>query len=287
MAEPTVAVLGTGIMGAAMARNLLRAGMSVRAWDRTRPKAEPLAADGAVVCDEPGEAAAGAQIVLTMLHDGRAVEEVMAGVLPAMEEDAVWVQSSTVGAATADSLAERARRHGVPFFDVPVLGTRQPAEKGELTVLAAGPAAGRAQIQPVLDAIGSRTIWVGESTGASRLKLVLNDWVLALTTSLGEAIALAESFGLDPRLFLDALSGGPLDVGYAHVKAELILSRDFTPSFKAETAAKDAALVTEAAREAGLSLLVAEAVREQLAKTVHLGHGEEDMAAVYYAARTS
>src|SRR4051812_18807738 len=125
MAEPTVAVLGTGIMGAAMARNLLRAGIPVRAWDRTRPKAEPLAADGAVVCDEPGETAAGAEIVLTMLRDGRAVEEVMAGVLPAMEENAVWMQSSTVGAATADALAELARRRGVPCYDVPVLGTRQ------------------------------------------------------------------------------------------------------------------------------------------------------------------
>ncbi|MGI8334928.1 NAD(P)-dependent oxidoreductase [Actinomadura scrupuli] len=287
MAEPTVAVLGTGIMGAAMARNLLRAGMSVRAWDRTRPKAEPLVADGAVVCDEPGEAAAGAEIVLTMLYDGRVVEEVMAGVLPAMEENAVWVQSSTVGPAAADALAELARRHDVPYFDAPVLGTRLPAEKGELTVVAAGPVAARDEVLPVLDAVGSRTIWVGETTEASRLKLVLNDWVLALTASLGEVVALAEAFGLDPRMFLDAISGGPLDVGYAHAKAELILSGDFAPSFKAETAAKDATLVTEAAREAGLSLLVAEAVREQMVKTVHLGHGEEDMAAVYHAARSS
>jgi 3-hydroxyisobutyrate dehydrogenase len=287
MTEPTVAVLGTGIMGAAMARNLLRAGMAVRVWDRTRPKAEPLAADGAMVCDEPGEAAAGAQIVLTILYDGHAVEEVMAGVLPAMEENAVWVQTSTVGAAAADALAELARRHEVPFFDAPVLGTRQPAEKGELTVLAAGPTASREAVQPVFDAIGSRTIWVGETTQASRLKLVVNDWVLALTASLGEIIALAEAFDLDPRLFLEAIAGGPLDVAYAHAKAALILSRDFTPSFKAETAAKDAALVTEAARAADLSLLVAEAVREQLQKTVRLGHGEQDMAAVYYAARSS
>jgi 3-hydroxyisobutyrate dehydrogenase len=287
MVQPTVAVLGTGIMGAAMARSLLRAGMTVRVWDRTHLKAEPLASDGGVVCEEPGEAAAGAEFVITMLYDGRAVEAVMSAVLPAMEEDAIWVQASTVGVAEADSLANLARRHEVPLFDAPVLGTRQPAEKGELAVLAAGPAEYRERVQPVFDAIGSRTIWVGEGTEASRLKLVVNDWVLTLTAGLGEIVALAESFGLDPRLFLDAISGGPLDAGYAHAKVALILARDFPPSFKAETAAKDAVLVTAAARDAGLSLLVAEAVREQLRKTVDLGHGQEDMAAVYYAARST
>jgi 3-hydroxyisobutyrate dehydrogenase len=285
MVQPTVAVLGTGIMGAAMARNLLRAGMTVRVWDRTRPKAEPLAGDGGVVCEEPGEAAAGAEFVITMLYDGRVVEAVMSAVLPAMEENAIWVQASTVGVADADTLADLARRHEVPIFDAPVLGTRQPAEKGELVVLAAGPSAYRERVQPVFDAIGNRTIWVGEGTEASRLKLVVNDWVLTLTAGIGEIAALAESFGLDLQLFFDAISGGPLDVGYAHAKAALILARDFPPSFKAETAAKDAVLVTAAARDAGLSLLVAEAVREQLRKTVDLGHGQEDMAAVYYAAR--
>jgi 3-hydroxyisobutyrate dehydrogenase len=287
MAKLTIAVLGTGIMGAAMARNLLRAGMGVRAWNRTRPKAEPLAADGAVVCDEPGETAAGAQVVLTMLHDGRSVEDVMVGVLPAMEEGAVWVQSSTVGTSASDALAELARKHGVPYFDAPVLGTRQPAEEGKLTILASGPTSHRDQVQPVFDAVGTRTVWVGETTEASRLKLVLNSWVLALTTAVGETMALAEAFGLDPQLFLDTIAGGSLDVPYAHAKGAQILAREFPASFKAETAAKDATLIAEAAREAGLTLLLAEAVRDEMRKTVHLGHGEEDMAAVYYAARSS
>jgi 3-hydroxyisobutyrate dehydrogenase len=168
-----------------------------------------------------------------------------------------------------------------------VLGTRQPAEEGKLTVLAAGPTGHRDQVQPVFDAIASRTVWVGENTEASRLKLVLNGWVLTLTAAVGEAVALAESFDLDPQLFLDTIAGGPLDVGYAHAKAALILSRDFPPSFKTETAVKDAALIVEAAGAAGLSLLLADAVREQMAKAVRLGHGEQDMATAYYAARSS
>lgn len=284
MSDLTVAVLGTGIMGAAMARSLMREGISVRAWNRTRAKAEPLAAAGAQVCDEPAEAAAGAHVVLTMLRDGEAVEQVMAGALPALDDDAVWVQASTVGVAAADRLARLAAQRDVPFFDAPVLGTKQPAEEGKLLVLVSGPTTRRDLVQPVCNAIGTRTTWVGEGTEASRLKLVLNSWVLALTTAIGEAMALAEGLGLDPKLFLDSIAGGPLDVQYAHVKGAAVLSREFPPSFHTETALKDTELVVEAARAVGLSPLLAEAVRNQMARAVELGHGEADMAAVYYAA---
>jgi 3-hydroxyisobutyrate dehydrogenase len=285
MSDLTVAVLGTGIMGAAMARSLLREGIGVRAWNRTRAKAEPLAAVGARVCDEPAEAVAGAGVVLTMLRDADAVEQVMAGTLAALDEDAVWVQTATVGAAAADRLAGLAARRDVPFFDAPVLGTKQPAEEGKLLVMVSGPTAHRSQAQPIFDAIGARTTWVGEGTEASRLKLVVNSWVLALTTAIGEAMALADGLGLDPKLFLESITGGPLDVTYAHTKGGAILSGEYPPSFKTETAVKDTELVVEAARAAGLSPLLAEAVRDQMRRAVALGHGEHDMASVYHAAR--
>lgn len=287
MLKPTVAALGTGIMGAPMARNLLRAGFPVRVWNRTRDKAEPLAADGAVVCDEPAEAAAGAEVVLTMLHDGPAVEQVMAAVLPAMEENAVWLQCTTVGAAAADTLAALARGRAVSCFDAPVLGTRQPAEQGNLTVLISGPATGRDLVQPVCDAVGNRVSWVGMETEATRLKLVLNSWVLALTAATGETVGLAEALGIDPSVFLETISGGPLDSGYAQVKGGMMLARDFPASFKTETAAKDAALIAEAGRAAGAVPLLAEAVRDQMRRAVALGHGEDDMAAVVYATITA
>jgi 3-hydroxyisobutyrate dehydrogenase len=286
MSDLTVAVLGTGIMGAAMARSLRREGIGVRAWNRTKAKAVPLAADGATVCDEPAEAVAGAAVVLTMLRDADSVEQAMSGALPAVEDGAVWAQTSTVGAAAADRLAGLAARHDVPFFDAPVLGTKQPAEEGKLLVMVSGPTAHRERLQPVFDAIGTRTAWVGEGTEASRLKLVVNSWVLALTTAIGEAMALAEGLGLDQKLFLEAIAGGPLDVRYAHVKGAAIMSGEFPPSFKTETAVKDSELVAEAASAAGLTPLVAEAVRDQMRRAVELGHGEEDMAAVYYAARS-
>jgi 3-hydroxyisobutyrate dehydrogenase len=277
----TVAVLGTGIMGAPIARNLRNAGLDVRVWNRTRAKAEPLEAAGVVVCDEPAEAAAGADVVITMLLDGPAVAQVMEGVLPAMEEDAVWAQMSTVGIEAVEELAGLARRRDVPFVDCPVLGTRQPAESGALTVLASGHRDER--VEKIFDVIGSRTLWLGSGSEGSRLKLAANSWVLALTSAAGEAIALTEALGLDPRLFLDLIKGGPIDSAYAQVKGNAMIERELPPNFAAVTAAKDAALVAAAGRASGVHLRVAEAAREQYRRTVELGHGDEDMAAVFYA----
>src|SRR5436309_9132866 len=141
--KPTVSVLGTGIMGAAMARNLARAGLGVRAWNRTREKAEPLAADGIRVTDTPAEAVEGADVVLTMLYDGKTVLEVMREAVPALRPGAVWAQCTTAGVELVADLAAFAAEHALVFYDAPVLGTRQPAEAGQLTVLSAEPEDGR------------------------------------------------------------------------------------------------------------------------------------------------
>ena len=128
----SVAVLGTGIMGAAMARNLLAAGMEVRAWNRSREKAEPLADDGATVANSAAEAAEGADFVLTMLADADVIEEVVGdgGALSALADGGVWLQMSTVGGEGSERLANLAKEHGVAYVDAPVLGTKQPAEQG-------------------------------------------------------------------------------------------------------------------------------------------------------------
>src|SRR5215210_410676 len=141
MADNTVAVLGTGIMGAGMARNLLAAGMEVRAWNRTREKAEPLADDGAKVVDSPDQAAEGADFAITMLPDANTVAEAVGGEispLSVLAEDGVWIQTSTVGQEGSDRLAEVAADYGVTYVDAPVLGTKEPAEQGQLIVLASG-----------------------------------------------------------------------------------------------------------------------------------------------------
>ncbi|QBI55881.1 2-(hydroxymethyl)glutarate dehydrogenase [Streptomonospora litoralis] len=279
--QPRVAVLGTGIMGAPMARNIAAAGMPVRVWNRTAAKARPLAEDGCTVADSAADAVADADIVVTMLTDGDTVASLMAGLTP--PRGAVWVQTTTVGAEAIEGLAARAAQLELEFVDAPVLGTRAPAEQGALTVLAAGPQGARERAAPVFDAIGARTVGMDAIGAASRLKLVANSWVLALTSATGEALALAEALGTDPRAFLDLVSGGPLDSGYLHAKAEVILGGDYTPSFSVTNAAKDARLVREAAEQAGVRADLAAASENRMLRAAQAGHGEEDMAAGYYA----
>ncbi len=279
-----VAVLGTGIMGAAMARNLCRAGLRVSVWNRTRAKAEPLADDGARVADTPAEAVSGAGVVLTMLHDAVAAEETVRAAAPGLAAGAVWLQCSTAGVDGLGPLTDLARTHGLTFVDAPVLGTRQPAEAGELLVLAAGPSAARATLAPVLDAVGARTMWLGEEPGAAtRLKLVCNSWVLAVTHGAAEALALARGLGVDPGDFLGAIAGGSLDLGYLRAKAAAILADDYRPSFAVTTAEKDARLIVAAGEAVGIRLDVAAAGAERFRRAAEQGHGASDMAASYLA----
>lgn len=279
-----VAVLGTGIMGAAMARTLLRAGHRVRVWNRTRDKAEPLAAEGAVVMDTPAGAVAGAEIVLTVLFDGRVALEAMREAAPELRPGALWVQSSTAALDDAPVLARFAAENGVVYVDAPVLGTKTPAERGELIVLASGPEQVHAPLAPIFEAVGARTVWVGTEPGeATRLKLVVNNWVLTLTHGVAETLSLAEALDVDPQDFLDVVAGGGLDAGYLRMKAEAIRSRDFTPSFAVVTAEKDAELILTAAKEAGVRLYVTAAGAERFRRVMEEGHGQEDMAASYFA----
>jgi len=285
--ELTVSVLGTGIMGAAMARNIARAGHTVRAWNRTRDKAEPLAGDGVQIAGTPAEAVQDADVVITMLYDGPAVQEVMGQAAPSLKRGAAWLQCTTVGLDAVVELAGVADEHGLAYFDAPVLGTRQPAEAGQLLVLAAGPVAARPKIEKVLEAVAARTVWTGDdgaAASATRLKLVANSWVIAVTNAGGEVLALAKALGVDPQAFFDAIGGGPLDMGYLRVKSDLILNGSLTPpSFAVDTAAKDAALIVAAGRQNGVRLDVAAASAERLRRAAEQGHGQEDMAAAYYA----
>jgi 3-hydroxyisobutyrate dehydrogenase len=286
--DNVIAVLGTGIMGAAMARNLLSAGMEVRVWNRSREKAEPLADDGATVADSPTEAAEGAGFVLTMLADADAVAEAAGGengALSALPEDGVWLQTSTVGLEGQEKLAGIADEHGVYYVDAPVLGTKEPAEQGQLIVLASGPEEVRERCQPVFDAVGSKTLWLGPAGAGSHLKLVTNNWIVGLLGALAETISFAEALGVDPNRFLEVIEGGPLGVPYAQMKGQMMIEEEFPTSFSANLARKDANLVLQAAEANGLRLPLTEAAAEHFDEAINAGHGEEDMAAIYQATR--
>jgi 3-hydroxyisobutyrate dehydrogenase len=286
----TVALLGAGgTMGRGMARNLL-GNFALRAWNRTREKIGDLAEEPRVTaCESPREAAAGADVVLTMLSDGEAVLDAMAGPdggLAGAEPDSIWLQASTIGVEATARCAELAEQRGLTFVDAPVLGTKKPAEEGGLVILGSGPAEARERLRPLFDAIGKRTLWAGEAGTGSRLKVAVNSWIVTVVEGTAEMLALADAVGIDPEATLDAVADGPLDLPYMRLKAKAMLERDFTPSFRLSLAAKDAGLALAAAEDAGLELPMLAAIRERMA-AVAREHGDEDLAAVYLASASS
>jgi 3-hydroxyisobutyrate dehydrogenase len=266
-----IAWLGTGIMGAPMARHVAQTGNEVVAWNRTRSKAERI--EGVQVADSPAEAVDGADVVVTMLSDGAAVEDVIGAVTSGSDPDVIWWQASTVGLEAT----ERLKGLGPTYVDAPVLGTRQPAEEGKLTVLAAGPQDALDRLAPLFDAVGSKTIRFDKVGDATRAKLVMNHWVLALTAATAETIALARSLDVDPKLFLEGIAGGPLDSAYAQMKGALILEdRTGEASFPLRLAHKDARLIVES----GAAGELAPAVQRAFTRANEAGLGDHDMAAV-------
>ena len=277
-----VAVLGTGIMGGAMARRAAAAGIEVTAWSEPLDHARHLEADGVRVAGTTREAAAGANIVVTMAPDADAIASFAQGFLPS--GNFVWCQCATVGLDGCEQLADLARDAGVTYVDAPVLGTREPAERGELVILASGPDAALARCAPFFEAIGSRTLRLGPAGSGTRLKLVVNNWIVGTVAVLAEAMALAEALGVDGQEFLDAIAGSAVDMGYAQVKGRMMVERGYPVSMPLRHAAKDARLAATAASRHGLEHAVTMAATALLERAAAEGDPSEDMAAAFRVA---
>ena len=289
---PSIALLGTGIMGGAMASRWAGAGFPLTVWNRDTAKAERVAEHAAAgtaggrmtVAGSPAEAVAAGDVVVTMLADGDVTASVMADAVGAARPGATWVQMATVGDEATARLAALAAGAGVGFVDAPVLGTKGPAEQGALTVFASGPDDLHDVADTVFAPVATTVRWVGEVGAGSRLKLVVNAWLASLLAGLAEAIALAERLDVDPRTFLDAIDGGPVGPPYARVKGDMMVARTYPPSFPLHLLTKDVDLVAEAAAAAGLDLRLPAAIRDLLvAAEEH--HADDDMAAVVEALR--
>lgn len=280
----SVAVLGTGAMGLPMARNLARAGLAVSAWNRTVDRARPLQDDGVRVTADAADAVREADAIVTMLSDTDAVLETMDAALgDGGGSDAIWIQASTLGLDGIERCAKLAERYGLALIDAPVVGTRQPAEQGELIALLAGSDEAIERSAPAFDAIAKRTVQLGEVGEATRLKLVLNHWILGIVENVAETVLLAEALGVDPRRWLSTIEGGPLDLPYAQMKGTAILDRALEPSFRLALARKDARLVLDAAERHDVEAALMRVVEQRMASAIEAGHGDEDMAATYFA----
>ena len=196
-----VAVLGTGIMGSAMARNLVGAGLPTTVWDRSPSATAPLSDVGALVAASPEEAIRDARLVITMLPTAAVVESVLFGdeVAEAFSHGAVWAQMGTIGVAATTEIAGRLGqlRPDVLFVDAPVSGSKAPAEAGQLLILASGPREADAVVRPAFSAVGRKTVWLGEAGQGSRMKLVVNAYMSTLIEGVAEALELASQLGID------------------------------------------------------------------------------------------
>ena len=280
--QPPVAVLGTGIMGSAMARNLVGAGLNTTVWDRSPSATEPLAEAGAQVAASPREAVRDARVVITMLPTPDVVNSVIfgEGVAEAFAEGAVWAQMGTIGVTATTELAGRLStvRPGVMFVDAPVSGSKGPAEAGQLLILASGPPAAEPVSRPVFSVIGRKTVWLGQAGRGSRLKLVVNAYMAILIEGVAEALALAARLDIETETVAEAIEGGPLDAPIADAKLHQMERGDFAPEFPLEWALKDVDLAIGAAGGAALPLLTG-----QWHAAVNAGHGREDVSAARLA----
>ena len=279
----SVGFLGLGTMGGPMAVNLSRAGLTVRGWNRTPGRAAAAAAHGVEEAPTAADAVAGADTVVTMLADGPAVEDVMVdgGVLAAMEAGSLWVQMSTVGATEILDFEQVAQQHDVALVDAPVLGTKQPAEDGQLVVLAAGPQEPRAQ--EVFDAVGGRCLWLADVGEATRLKLVLNSWVLNVVGAISETVSLAKAADVSVDHVMEALKGTGVWAPYVGTKGQAMAAGRYPTSFPLRLGIKDAGLVTDLAATQSRELPLLEVFLSLLEAARDQGWGEHDIAAAHEA----
>jgi 3-hydroxyisobutyrate dehydrogenase len=282
-----VAVLGAGIMGSAMARNLAAAGLDTRVWDRSPAATAALAAAGAVAAASARDAVQDATVVITMLPTAAAVESVIfdGGLAAALAEGSVWAQMGTIGVEATLDFRDRlaAARPGVMFVDAPVSGSKGPAEHGQLLILASGPETAAGPLGPAFDAVGRKTVWLGQAGQGSIVKLVVNAYLSILIEGVAETMELADRLGISHQQLADVIEGGPLDAPLADAKLHKMDRGEYDPEFPLEWALKDVDLAISAAGAQPPPLLAA--LSGQWHAAVAAGHGRQDISAARLALR--
>ena len=279
--EP-VAVLGIGAMGHGMAASALRAGIPTIVWNRRMEATRDLAELGAEVAGTAADAARRAAIVVTMVTDADAVISIARdqGMLAALAPGAIWAQMSTIGVAGIDRVAAMAgaERPDVMLLDAPVSGSKDPAERGQLTIFASGPGEARARVAPLFGALGQRTIWVGEAGAGTRLKLVNNTWLAFATEAVAASVALARRLGLETETVVDALGRRPARVHLAGSQAATDRPRRVLGPVRASLALKDVHLALQAAGDDRFAALAC--LADEWQQAVDQGLGEQDLTVV-------
>jgi 3-hydroxyisobutyrate dehydrogenase len=278
----SVAVLGAGTMGSAMAHSLLRAGIAPIVWDRTTKRTSSLATSGAVVVESAADAARRVDIAITMVTDADAVIAIADkdGMLEALAPGAIWAQMSTVGVEGIDRVIALVsdRRPDVLLVDAPVSGSQAPAEQGALTIFASGPDDAKGPLQPVFDALGHRTLWLGPAGIGSRLKLVNNVLLAFVAHGLGEAVGIAHNLGVSTQTIINAVEGGALSSPWLMGKLQRIARDEYSAEFSLALALKDVRLALTAVDPSQHPVL--QSLATQWQDAADHGLGDEDLTAI-------
>jgi 3-hydroxyisobutyrate dehydrogenase len=284
-AKEPVAFVGIGTMGHAMASSALRAGIETIVWNRDPAATRDLTDLGAHVADTLADAARRADIVVTMVTDAEVVLSIARdqGMVAALAPGAVWVQMSTIGVAGIERVKALVdtERPDVTLIDAPVSGSKGPAEQGQLTIFASGADVVRPRLEPLFDALGQRTIWVGPVGAGTRLKLVANAWLALAAEAVNTSVALATRLGLQTEVVENALNGNPLVSPWQAAKLPRIAQDDFSVQFSLSLALKDVHLALEAAADDRFRVLAC--LADEWQGVVDLGLGDRDLTVVVRA----
>jgi 3-hydroxyisobutyrate dehydrogenase len=283
LAKPAIGFIGLGLMGRPMAANLLKAGFAVTVWNRTASRTEPLVAQGAKAAATPREAASAADVLITIVSDPPALEQVLwgeQGALPALRRGSVLVDSSTVSPKLARRVAAACAERGVEFLDAPVTGGTWGAEKGELVFMVGGPAETLARVEPVLGAMGKRWFHLGPHGAGQTVKLAMNMLFALEVDALAEALALSTAGGVPGERLVEVMQSSMGRAPVLDVKAPMLLKRDYPPSFPLRLMHKDLTLALELAKELGVPLPAGAAAREAYDAVLRAAREDLDYAAV-------
>ncbi len=277
-----VGILGLGSMGAAIARRLEPTEHELTVWNRSPAPGEEFAARGVAVAASPAELLAEADVCLSALSDGSAVETVGEQLIAAApgDEARTWVEMSTIDVATSARIAERAGAAGLGYLRAPVSGNPTVVAAGNLTIVASGPVATLERVRPLLADVGPNLFHVGEAEEARAMKLALNLMIAASTQMLAEALVLGEANGLDRATMLEVMSASAVGSPFVKYKAQPLVEDDYTSTFSASLLAKDLDLIVECANSAGVPLPATAAVRQSVQSCISAGMGDLDLSAL-------
>ena len=281
--KPKIGLIGLGLMGLPIGRNLLKAGFPLKVWNRTRSKAEKLEKEGATVADSPREVAAGSDVIFTIVSDPPALEQVLwgeSGALAGLRKGSVLIDSSTVSPALARRISEACAERGADFLDAPVTGGTWGAEKGELVFMVGGKKEVLDRVEPVLQTVGKRFFLLGPNGSGQTVKLAMN-LILALEVqALAEGLELVTRAGVAGERLIEVLQSSMGRAAVLDVKAPVILKRDFTPSFPLRLMLKDIGLAMELAKENGVRLPAGAAAHEAYSTVKAAAKTDVDYAAI-------